>query len=156
MDRQLIVQDEWGEHPVIVSDDGRVLVDDAAIPVRTAASGELRIGRDESTIAWVASSGDTRWVFLNGNVYELEVHLESRRRRGTPSGQSSLSAPMPATVVRVEVSAGGHVRRGDTLVILEAMKMELPIRADTDGIVTSVRCKAGDLVQPGAPLVEIE
>jgi biotin carboxyl carrier protein len=41
-------------------------------------------------------------------------------------------------------------------VILEAMKMELPIRADTDGTVASVSCKPGDLVQPGVPLVEIE
>ena len=48
------------------------------------------------------------------------------------------------------------MHRGDTLVILEAMKMELPIRADADGTVTSVNCKAGDLVQPDMPLIELE
>jgi biotin carboxyl carrier protein len=119
-------------------------------------SGEVRLGNDESTVAWVAASGETRWVFLNGHVYELDVHLPGRRRRRAATGHSSLSAPMPATVIRVEVSAGGAVRRGDTLVILEAMKMELPIRADTDGVVTRVCCKPGDLVQAGVPLVEID
>jgi len=61
-----------------------------------------------------------------------------------------------ATVIRVEVSPGEQVQRGDTLVILEAMKMELPIRAAADGTVASVSCKPGDLVQPGMALIEIE
>ena len=63
---------------------------------------------------------------------------------------------MPATVVRVEVSPGTAVRRGDTLIILEAMKMELPIRASTEGIIKAVHCKSGDLVQPGVTLIDIE
>jgi 3-methylcrotonyl-CoA carboxylase alpha subunit len=156
MERQLIIEDERGEHIVTLSDDGAARVDDVPVSTRVVGPGEIRLGPNEATIAWVAAAGDTRWVFLNGNVYELAVHRESRHRRRAVSGHTSLSAPMPATVVRVEVSPGGHVRRGDTLVILEAMKMELPIRADTDGIVTSVSCQAGDLVQPGVPLVEID
>jgi biotin carboxyl carrier protein len=156
MDRRLIVIDERGEHPVTVFDDGRVLVDEVPIAARIVGEGEVRLGPNESTVAWVAPSGDRRWVFLSGSVYELEIHAAGRRRRRAASGHSSLSAPMPATVIRVEVAPGAHVRRGDTLVILEAMKMELPIRADTDGTVTSVACNAGDLVQPGVALVEIE
>lgn len=62
---------------------------------------------------------------------------------------------MPATVVSVEVAPGAAVRHGDTLIILEAMKMELPIRATADGIVKAVHCKAGDLVQPGVALIEM-
>jgi biotin carboxyl carrier protein len=104
----------------------------------------------------VAASGDARWVYLDGHVYEMVVEIAGRRRRQTSSGHSSLSAPMPATVVRVEVSPGAKVHRGDTLVILEAMKMELPIRAVSDGTVASVNCKPGDLVQPGMPLIELE
>jgi biotin carboxyl carrier protein len=156
MERRLTVIDERGEHAVTVFDDGRVLVDDVSIATRVLGDGQVRLGADESTVAWVAPSGDLRWVFLNGIVYELETQATGRRRRRTASGHSSLSAPMPATVIRVEVSPGVSVRRGDTLVILEAMKMELPIRADTDGTVLSVTCKPGDLVQPGVPLVEIE
>lgn len=155
MERRLIVSDKQGEHAVKVLDDGRVVVDDVVVTIRTTGNGEIRVGTNEA-IAWVAGSGATRWVYLDGTVYELEVHTLGRRRRRSAAGGMSLSAPMPATVIRVEVSPGGHVRRGDTLVILEAMKMELPIRAEADGTVTSVSCKPGDLVQPGVPLVEIE
>jgi len=155
MERRLTVIDERGEHAVTRFDDGRVLVGDVAIATSVSGRGEIRLGPEGSTVAWVAGSGEVRWVFLDGNVYELEVHAAGHRRRRTAAGHSSLAAPMPATVIRVEVSPGARVRRGDTLVILEAMKMELPIRADADGTVASVGCKAGDLVQPGVPLVEI-
>ena len=63
---------------------------------------------------------------------------------------------MPATVVRVDAAPGDTVHRGDTLIVLEAMKMELPVRAPADGTVKAVHCKPGDLVQPGVPLIEIE
>ena len=152
--RPLIIIDDDREHAVTVFDDGRVVVDDVTVPTRITGPGEIRVGNTEST-AWVAGAGDRRWVFLDGNAYELEIQAVGRRRR-TPSGHSSLSAPMPATVIRVEVAEGGNVRRGDTLVILEAMKMELPIRATSDGTVTAVCCKPGDLVQPGVTLVEID
>ena len=72
------------------------------------------------------------------------------------SHHGSLTAPMPATVLRVLVKAGDTVRRGDSLVILEAMKMELPVRATTAGTVRAVHCREGELVQPGVTLVEID
>ena len=63
---------------------------------------------------------------------------------------------MPATVTRILVEAGQQVARGDTLVLLEAMKMEMPIKAPHRRPVSGVRCRAGELVQPGEPLVELE
>jgi 3-methylcrotonyl-CoA carboxylase alpha subunit len=63
---------------------------------------------------------------------------------------------MPATVVRILVAPGARVARGDTLILLEAMKMELPIRAPRSGRVTALHCAKGDLVQPGVNLLEIE
>jgi biotin carboxyl carrier protein len=63
---------------------------------------------------------------------------------------------MPATVRRIAVAAGDTVRRGDTLIVLEAMKMELPIRATSDGVIESVSCREGELVQPGVPLIDID
>jgi 3-methylcrotonyl-CoA carboxylase alpha subunit len=71
------------------------------------------------------------------------------------SHHGSLTAPMPATVVRIEAEVGTQVKRGETLLILEAMKMELPVRASSDGTVTAVNCREGDLVQPGVALIEI-
>ena len=69
--------------------------------------------------------------------------------------QGGLSAPMPGTVIEIEVALGQHVRAGDVLLTLEAMKMELPLRAPRDGVVAAIRCAPGELVQPGPPLVEL-
>jgi biotin carboxyl carrier protein len=103
---------------------------------------------------WSISDGDLRWVFLNGEVYEFEVQRAGRRRSTALLG--SLTSPMPATVRKIVVGPGGAVKKGDTLLVLEAMKMELPVRAPADGVVKAVCCREGDLVQPGVPLVEIE
>jgi len=149
----MILRDSRGEYRATIEPDGRVSIDGTIVAATVLAPGELRVG--DTGHAWVCASGDTRWVFLDGEVFEIEVQPEGRRRRAT-SSHASLSAPMPATVVRVEVSAGAVVRHGDTLVILEAMKMELPIRASVDGTVTAVHCKPGDLVQPGVALIDIE
>lgn len=104
--------------------------------------------------AWAVGEGDTRWVFIDGAAYVFEVKRQGRR--GASSHQGSLSAPMPATVLRINVGAGTAVKKGDTLLVLEAMKMELPVRAPGDGTVKAVTCREGELVQPGAPLVEME
>ena len=104
--------------------------------------------------AWSVSDGDVRWVFLHGDVYEFEVQRAGRRRSAAQHG--SLTSPMPATVRKVAVEPGSVVKKGDTLLVLEAMKMELPVRAPADGVVKKVSCREGDLVQPGVPLVEIE
>jgi biotin carboxyl carrier protein len=63
---------------------------------------------------------------------------------------------MPATVIRVAAEIGATVARGETLILLEAMKMELPIRAPRDGTVKAIHCAPGELVQPGVNLIELE
>jgi biotin carboxyl carrier protein len=103
--------------------------------------------------AWVVSAGESRWAYYDGCVYELEVQREGGRRKVRHHG--SLSAPMPATVRQIRVAPGDRVTRGETLIVLEAMKMELPVRATEDGIVSAVRCGEGELVQPGVPLIEL-
>ena len=76
------------------------------------------------------------------------------RRRASQSAAGTLTAPMPATVIKVNVKPGDAVKKGDIVVVLEAMKMELPLRALGDGVVAAVRCKEGELVQADAALVE--
>ena len=75
-----------------------------------------------------------------------------------PSGdnRSQITAPMPATVIRVNVKPGDTVAKGDVLVLVEAMKMELPLRALNAARVAAVHCRAGDLVAADAPLVDLE
>jgi biotin carboxyl carrier protein len=68
----------------------------------------------------------------------------------------SLEAPMPGTVLRVEVAPGDAVAAGRTLVVLEAMKMELAVAAPAAGTVEAVNVRPGELVSRGQPLVTIE
>jgi 3-methylcrotonyl-CoA carboxylase alpha subunit len=63
---------------------------------------------------------------------------------------------MPATVVAINVAPGQEVAAGDLLVMLEAMKMELPIRAPRPGRVKALACREGELVQPGMLLVQLD
>ena len=59
-------------------------------------------------------------------------------------------------MIRINAPAGTVVKRGETLLVLEAMKMELPIRATEDGTVKTVNCRIGELVQAGVSLIELE
>ena len=68
----------------------------------------------------------------------------------------ALAAPMPATVAAVNVEPGQEVSQGDVLIMLEAMKMELPIMAPRAGRVKAIACRTGEQVQPGMPLLELE
>ena len=64
-------------------------------------------------------------------------------------------AEMVANVLVVEVAMGDVVDIGDTVVLLESMKMEIPVMAEVAGTVTGVKIAVGDVVQEGDPLVEI-
>ncbi|MGE0449952.1 MAG: acetyl-CoA carboxylase biotin carboxyl carrier protein subunit [Vicinamibacterales bacterium] len=111
-------------------------------------------GRD---IVYVAGTPEDRWFHWNGRVFRRPFQPAPARPAAAPlAGRQFLSTPMPATVLRVLAAEGDRVRKGDTLVVLEAMKMELPIRAESDAAVVEVRCREGDLVQADAVLVELE
>jgi 3-methylcrotonyl-CoA carboxylase alpha subunit len=138
-------------------DRGRVLVEGREFAVSLLPDGELRVdGVDGSRHGWLAIAGETRCVFIDGRTYEFEVQRPGARTKRGGTHHGSLSAPMPATVRRIDVKVGDGVQRGQTLILLEAMKMELPVRAAADGTVTSVNCREGELVQPGATLVELD
>jgi len=102
----------------------------------------------------VAGDGDTQWVFVNGQVATIETPKTGRRRG--KSRDAGVMSPMPATVVAIHVAPGQAVREGELLIVLEAMKMELPIRAPRDGVVKAIGCAKGDLVPSGVNLLEFE
>lgn len=107
-------------------------------------------------LAYAVRSGGATWVFLDGRVHVIGSATGAGRSAGRRDDEFALAAPMPATVSAVHVEPGQQVASGDVLVTLEAMKMELAIRAPRDGRVRKVACRPGDLVQPGVPLVELD
>ncbi len=78
------------------------------------------------------------------------------RGHGPAQAESSVTAPMPGTVIRVEVALGDEVEARRPLVVLEAMKMEIPVHSPFDGTVTAIHVSPGDRVAGGALLVELE
>ncbi|MBM3626107.1 MAG: biotin/lipoyl-binding protein, partial [Alphaproteobacteria bacterium] len=94
-------------------------------------------------------------VILRGRNYVLNWLQTAASSHSQGSSEERVLAPMPATVTRVAVKMGDAVSRGQTLVVLEAMKMEIAMAAPHDGIVRNVACAAGDMAKEGAELVSL-
>lgn len=98
--------------------------------------------------------GDGRQLWVNGTLLAYE-RVREQGAAGPPAA-ASLSASIPAVVSEVLVAEGETVTAGQKLILLESMKMILPIQAPHDGLVTAVHCAPGDAVQPGVALVELD
>ena len=135
--------------------------------VTRIGEGVYRVEHDRrsDTVYVAVDSRNGRWAFWNGLVFR-STHVEETasgvvpgapaRNDSRPRFHQPLTAPMPATVLQVLVAPGSAVKKGDTVVLLEAMKMELPIRAPADATVRAVNCREGELVQPETVLIELE
>jgi acetyl/propionyl-CoA carboxylase alpha subunit len=135
--------------------DVRILDADESVRVTPAPDGRFTADVGQASFRGAAARrGDDVWVTIAGQVFVFTAGRSSRHA-GRAADRDALAVPMPATVVRVHVSPGQAVRQGDLLVALEAMKMELAIRAPRDAVVSAVDCRQGELVQPGRPLVEL-
>lgn len=129
---------------------------DAGVRVVPLGGGRyLSVTGGRQQLAYAARAGHVVWVFIDGVVHVID-RTPSRRRAARTDDEAALTAPMPATVLRVSVAEGQRVARGDVLLVLEAMKIELPVKAPRDGVVKALACRPGELVQPGVPLLEIE
>lgn len=71
------------------------------------------------------------------------------------AGAVKVNAPMPGKILAVKVSAGQAVKKGDVIIVLEAMKMENDIVAPQDGTMASISCAVGDAVEAGALLASL-
>jgi biotin carboxyl carrier protein len=155
-ERTLLLRDaHGGEHRVAVTAEG-VRVEGSLVRAELQQDGAVRLEGERVHLAWAAVSGATRWVFIDGEVFVFETGRRPGRRRPPSAAHGSLAAPMPATVRQVVVSPGTRVQQGDVLLVLEAMKMELPVRAPGDGTVAAVKCRQGELVEAGQDLIELE
>ncbi|HEX5344619.1 MAG TPA: biotin/lipoyl-containing protein, partial [Duganella sp.] len=112
----------------------------------------IKLG-DQSTHGTVLRDGDTFHVFANGAHYQLAWNDPMGHAGETESEGGRLTAPMPGKVVAVLAAKGQEVKKGEPLVIMEAMKMEHTIAAPHDGVVDDILYGVGDQVADGAPLL---
>lgn len=121
----------------------------------------------QSTVVRLTPHDHDWYAMAGGESFTVtalaESSTDSRGADESDAGDTSpaadpdaLCAPMPAAVSAILVQPGTVVDAGDALVRLEAMKMELAVRAPWSGRVATVDCRVGDLVQPGRPLVTLE
>lgn len=115
----------------------------------------LRIN-GQQMIAYGAAQGSERYVFVNAENFTLSLADTRSKRRKTASAGGDLTAQMPGQIVNVLVLAGETVTRGQTLVILEAMKMEIRVTAPVDGVVKRLLVTKGQIVERGQLLLEFE
>ncbi len=104
---------------------------------------------------------------VDGKVHNVQIEEEKAPKstpgprrpaapsRSAPGGSGSIVAQIPGTVLAVDVSAGDSVNAGDTLMVLEAMKMENVITAEVSGAVQAVHVAKGDKVVAGQLMMEI-
>ncbi len=112
-------------------------------------------GRAVAGLARRSASGVE--VDLRGRTYVFELSTGERHSgQGGVHRQRGLTAPMPGLVLKVLVRPGDVVRAHQTLVVIEAMKMEHAVEAPHDGIVKKVHCAEGGRVTEGTPLIELE
>jgi len=141
-----------------LGDDYIATIDGKSFPIQIirAENGRMDLLVDGRRVsAHVSSEGAKRWVTVNGQT--LMLTKTSGAKRGVRHDHAGgLIAPMPGQVRSVAVSVGDVVRKGQTLLTLEAMKMEIRIQALKDGKVTALHVQQGQTVDREQILIEVE
>jgi len=145
-----------------ISSDGKTFaltLDDKTIQAEIlhAEIGKLDLLIDGQRVtAYVSSDNAKRWVTVNGQTFVLTKSSGARKGGHAHHAAGELTAPMPGQVRAVNVSEGDAVTKGQTLLVLEAMKMEIRVQAPRDGVVSSVLVTGGQTVEREQILVKIE
>jgi biotin carboxyl carrier protein len=134
-------------------------LDSGMVPVhvlRTQSGSLVLVVDSKQVMAYVSSDGPKRWITVNGQTHLLTK--SSGRPRGGHGGHSAgeLTAPMPGQVRAVNVEAGDSVTKGQTLLLLEAMKMEIRVQSPQEGRVRAVHVRQGQTVEREQVLIEVE
>ena len=146
--------------PFAVGDGWRLSAPAAAreVPVMDADGVVHRVVSTGSVPSplWHRNASGGVSVAWQGQPWLLTTPDPMRGERRTDAGDADVTAPMPATVLSIDVVEGQTVVAGQRLGALEAMKMELTLTAPDDGVVTHIGAAAGDQVRQGAVLVTVE
>jgi biotin carboxyl carrier protein len=133
----------------------RLHIEDRTIPVALDRAALLFDGAPHAVE--IAVDGDLVHVHLDGETHTVRYTDPVKRHAGHGAGSADdvASAPMPGTVIAANVAPGQAVARGDTLLVIESMKLETAIKAWRDGTVAAVHVAVGQTFDRGAPLVAL-
>jgi len=137
----------------------RATIGDKTVDVEIiqAKEGKLDLLIDsERVTAYVSSDNAKRWVTVNGQTFVLTKSSGAKRSGYAHHAAGELTAPMPGQVRAVNVSEGDAVTKGQTLLVLEAMKMEIRVQAPFNGVVQSLTVKVGQTVEREQILVKMD
>jgi acetyl/propionyl-CoA carboxylase alpha subunit len=139
----------------------RVTIGDKIVEVEIvradADRGKLELLIDgQRVVAYVSMDGAKRWVTVNGQTVVLTKSTGAKRKSTGHDQASGLAAPMPGLVRSVNVEEGESVSKGQTLLVLEAMKMEIRIHAPREGMIRKLMVQQGQTVEREQMLIEIE
>jgi acetyl/propionyl-CoA carboxylase alpha subunit len=127
------------------------------VEILQAKDGKLDLLVDGKRLtAYVSSDNAKRWVTINGQTFVLTKSMGAKRSGAGHDHASELAAPMPGQVRAVNVVEGETVTKGQTLLVLEAMKMEIRIQAPRDGKVMKLFVKQTQTVEREQILIELE
>ncbi|MEQ1617456.1 MAG: acetyl/propionyl/methylcrotonyl-CoA carboxylase subunit alpha [Terricaulis sp.] len=128
------------------------------VEIRMRERGVLRLAAPAtvSTAGVIDIAGDSVIVFERGEAYEFTLDTGERAEGEAAAGDGAILSPMPGKIVAVHVKLNGKVKKGDALLVLEAMKMEHTLVAPFDGKVAELKAKAGEQVSEGLVLVRLE
>ncbi|MBO3742975.1 acetyl/propionyl/methylcrotonyl-CoA carboxylase subunit alpha [Actinoplanes flavus] len=152
-----------GHEPVVIRYRGRAADAEISIdggpPVRIATRADGRHTQDgvTRTYAYARDAAGVLWIGRDGRAWALHDHEAlDAGADGTAGAGGPILSPMPGTVTVVAVSEGDRVTAGQTVAVVEAMKMEHALTAPVDGTVTELRARAGATVAKDAILLVIE
>lgn len=151
-----------GEYPVALlrhGDGGRIWIGNEPHEASIAAedTGQHVVIVDGNAYwVWVAQHGETAWVHAFGRTWEVNLPDPVRQAGGGHEAADVTTAPMPGTVVDVLVQQGERVMRGQTLLVIESMKMQTSILAGRDGVVAEVAVAKGQSFNRGALLARLQ
>jgi biotin carboxyl carrier protein len=152
-------------YTIDINQDGQITIDgeDHEVDFTTISEALYSAIIDNSSFEALVEQRDGRFnVLLSGEQYEVEVNDERQTRllRSSGSfeaaqGELSIRSPMPGLIVAVKVTEGQLVQKGDSLCVLESMKMENEIKAPRAGTVGRVYISAGDRVEQNKVMITI-
>ena len=150
----------FAEHAEVSFDKKRITIASDWVPgmplmLATIDGNEMSIEVDRNSLGWtLTTDGVAKHVrVMSRRAAELLAKMPEKE---APDTSKFLLCPMPGLVVSVAVEAGEEVKAGQALAVVEAMKMENILRAEKDGVVTSVSAKAGDSLAVDAVIMEFE